>query len=205
MAPRKRIYPIVKRVLDFLGATLLLIVSSPVLLLTAVLVRINLGSPVIFSQPRPGLNEQVFNLYKFRSMKNVDLEQGLLTDEQRLTRFGKTLRSTSLDELPSLLNVLKGEMSFVGPRPLLVEYLPLYSNEQRKRHSIKPGITGLAQANGRNRIEWEEKFILDIKYVNTLSFTTDVKILFQTLINIIQRKDITSPGSKSSIKFQNNG
>ena len=202
MTQRKRIYPFFKRVLDILGAIVLLIITSPVLLITAVLVRINLGSPVIFSQPRPGLNERIFKLYKFRSMKNVDIEKGLLTDEQRLTRFGKILRSTSLDELPSLWNVLKGEMSFVGPRPLLVSYLDRYSTHESRRHEVKPGITGLAQASGRNSLSWEEKFDLDVQYVEGISFNLDVRVLYLTVVSIFTRSGIAAEGHVTMPEFR---
>ena len=201
MTQRKRIYPFVKRVLDILGAIVLLIITSPILLITAVLVRINLGSPVVFSQPRPGLNERIFKLYKFRSMKNVDIEKGLITDEQRLTRFGKILRSTSLDELPSLWNVFKGEMSFVGPRPLLVDYLPRYSVEQAKRHNIKPGLTGLAQVSGRNLVSWKRRFELDVKYVEKVSFLLDFQIIFQTISIVIMKTGIHSETSATMQEF----
>ncbi|MDH6208374.1 sugar transferase [Aurantimicrobium minutum] len=204
MIQRKRIYPFVKRALDILGAILLLIIASPVMLITAFLVRINLGSPVIFSQPRPGLNERIFKLYKFRSMKNVDIEKGLLTDEQRLTRFGKILRSTSLDELPSLWNVLKGEMSFVGPRPLLVEYLPLYSEKQRGRHRVRPGLTGLAQVSGRNFLEWEKKFNYDIDYIENEGFKLDFFILFKSVFVVLQREHISAPGQPTMQQFTGN-
>lgn len=202
MTQRKRIYPFVKRVLDILGAIVLLIITSPVLLFTAVLVRINLGSPVIFSQPRPGLNERIFKLYKFRSMKNVDKDKGLITDEQRLTRFGKILRSTSLDELPSLWNVLKGEMSFVGPRPLLVSYLNRYSTHESRRHEVKPGITGLAQASGRNSLSWEEKFDLDVQYVEGISFNLDVRVLYLTVVSIFSRSGIAAEGHATMPEFR---
>lgn len=202
MTQRKRIYPFVKRVLDILGAIVLLIITSPVLLITAVLVWINLGSPVVFSQPRPGLNERIFKLYKFRSMKNVDIEKGLITDEQRLTRFGKILRSTSLDELPSLWNVLKGEMSFVGPRPLLVSYLDRYSTHESRRHEVKPGITGLAQASGRNSLSWEEKFDLDVQYVEGISFNLDVRVLYLTVVSIFTRSGIAAEGHVTMPEFR---
>lgn len=201
MSQKKRIYPFFKRALDVLGAVLLLIIASPVMLITAFLVRINLGSPVIFSQPRPGLNERIFKLYKFRSMKNVEIEKGLLTDEQRLTRFGKILRSTSLDELPSLWNVLKGEMSFVGPRPLLVDYLPKYSVEQARRHNVKPGLTGLAQVSGRNLVSWKRRFELDVKYVEEVSFRLDFQILFLTISIVSKQTGIQSETSATMQEF----
>lgn len=161
----------IKRFLDFILSLLALIVLSPLLLIIAILVRIKLGSPVIFKQERPGLNERIFTLYKFRTMTDKrDSDGNLLPDEIRLTKFGKLLRSTSLDELPELVNMIKGDMSIVGPRPLLVRYLPLYNDKQKHRHDVRPGFTGYAQVNGRNAISWEEKFDLDIYYVNHVSF-----------------------------------
>lgn len=164
----------VKRLLDFIISLLAVIILSPVFLVIAVLVRIKLGKPVIFKQKRPGLNEKIFTLYKFRTMTNEkDKDGNLLPDSERLTEFGKMLRSTSLDELPELFNILKGDMSIVGPRPLLVQYLPLYNEQQRRRHLVRPGLTGLAQINGRNAISWEDKFDLDIKYVDNVKFFND--------------------------------
>src|SRR5690554_5967289 len=163
-----------KRPLDFIMALLGLIILSPLLLVIAILVRIKLGSPVIFKQPRPGLNEKIFTLYKFRTMTDERDENGeLLPDEQRLTPFGKWLRSSSLDELPELWNILKGDMSFVGPRPLAVEYLPYYTEIERIRHTVRPGLTGLAQINGRNAVSWEERFRYDVNYVETITFQGD--------------------------------
>lgn len=202
MGSQKRIYPVVKRMLDFLGASILFIIVSPLLAITAICVRVNLGKPVIFSQPRPGLNEKIFKLYKFRSMKNADLELGLISDEERLTKFGKLLRSTSLDELPSLWNVIKGEMSFVGPRPLLVSYLSRYSTFEARRHEVKPGITGLAQAMGRNSLSWDQKFELDIQYVESVSFITDFHILYLTGISVFSRKGISAEGHATMSEFQ---
>ena len=182
-----------KRVFDVVCSFLALIVLAPLLLIIALLVRIKLGSPVIFKQKRPGLHEKIFTLYKFRTMTDQKDEQGnLLPDSERLTKFGKTLRSTSLDELPELWNILKGDMSIVGPRPLLVEYLPLYSEQQKYRHSVKPGLTGYVQVNGRNSIGWTEKFKLDVEYVNDLTFIGDMKIIFRTVTAVLARKDINS-------------
>ena len=178
-------------VLSFLG----LVILSPVLLLIGLLVRLRLGSPVLFRQVRPGLHGEPFFTYKFRTMTDErDADGKLFPDKQRLTRFGKFLRSTSLDELPELMNVLKGEMSLVGPRPLLMEYLPLYSPEQARRHMVRPGITGWAQVNGRNAIEWEDKFRLDVWYVENRSFRLDLKILWMTLIKVFRREGISRDG-----------
>lgn len=180
-----------KRLIDFLLSLCALLIFWPVLLAIAILVRVKLGAPVIFKQERPGKNEKIFKLYKFRSMADVCDEDGnLLPDDARLTKFGKLLRSTSLDELPELLNILKGDMSIVGPRPLLVEYLEYYTAEERIRHSVCPGLTGLAQVNGRNAISWEDRFKLDTYYVNNCSLLLDIKIIFKTIIKIFKRSDI---------------
>lgn len=196
---------LLKRPLDFILSCCALIVLSPALLLVAVLVRINIGSPVIFKQKRPGRNEKVFNLYKFRTMNNKhDVNGELLPDELRLTRFGKWLRSTSLDELPELFNILKGDMSLVGPRPLLVEYLPLYNEQQKRRHEVRPGLTGLAQVNGRNAISWEEKFQLDVQYIDNISFIGDLKIIFLTIVKVFKREGINSEGVATMEKFKGN-
>lgn len=202
MMRRKRYYSVLKRVLDIFGAAFLIILTSPLMLITALLVRIKLGTPVIFSQPRPGLNEKIFKLLKFRSMKNVDISNGLISDEQRMTKFGMLLRSTSLDELPSLWNVLRGEMSFVGPRPLLVEYLNYYSDQQRKRHLVKPGITGLAQSSGRNVLSWEQKFDLDLRYSNEISFSLDFSILVRTIVIVLRRENINGLNGQLVEKFK---
>ena len=181
-----------KRVLDFVLSLMALVVLSPVMLVIYILVRIKLGKPAIFKQQRPGKNEKIFTLYKFRSMTDEKDENGdLLPDEKRLTKFGKTLRSTSLDELPELINILKGDMSIVGPRPLLVEYLELYDEQQKHRHDVRPGLTGLAQINGRNSIPWEEKFKDDIKYINKITFFGDIKIILRTIVKIIKREEIS--------------
>lgn len=178
-----------------------LIVLSPVLLVIAILVRIKLGSPVIFKQQRPGLNEKIFTIYKFRTMTNERDEKGtLLPIKDRLTRFGRFLRSTSLDELPELWNILKGDMSFVGPRPLSVNYLPYYTDRERRRHEVVPGLTGLAQINGRNTLPWEERFEFDVYYVENISFAMDLNIMFKTIIKVLKRSDVsdfedgTTPG-----------
>lgn len=183
----------IKRLLDILISLCALIVLSPILLVVAVLVRIKLGSPVIFHQERPGYHEKIFRLCKFRSMTDERGENGeLLPDEVRLTKFGKALRATSLDELPELWNILKGDMSLIGPRPLLVKYLPLYNDFQRQRHNVKPGLTGWAQVNGRNAISWEQRFELDVYYVNNISFLLDLKILFQTVAVVFRHSGINS-------------
>ena len=180
----------IKRPQDFCCALAAIIVLSPVMAVTAVLVRIKLGSPVIFKQERPGLHGKIFTLYKFRSMTDAkDKDGNLLPDDVRLTKFGKMLRSTSLDELPELINMLKGDMSVVGPRPLLVRYLPLYNEHQARRHEVRPGFTGYAQVNGRNAITWEEKFEKDVYYVDHITFLGDWKIIFQTLKTVIREKE----------------
>lgn len=192
----------IKRLLDIVLSGLALVILSPVLLVTAVLVRVKLGSPVIFKQPRPGKDEKIFNLYKFRTMTDArDADGNLLPDEDRLTAFGKWLRSTSLDELPELICILKGDMSIVGPRPLLVKYLPLYNEEQRQRHNVRPGLTGWAQVNGRNAISWEEKFRYDVWYVQNVGIWTDLKIVFLTVLKVFHREGISSAGSVTMGEF----
>jgi undecaprenyl phosphate N,N'-diacetylbacillosamine 1-phosphate transferase len=182
-----------KRPLDFILALFGLIILSPVMLVIAILVRINLGSPVIFKQQRPGLNEKIFTMYKFRTMTDERDEYGnLLSDEKRLTPFGRFLRSSSLDELPELWNILKGDMSFVGPRPLLIRYLPYYNEAERMRHTVRPGLTGLSQVNGRNLLEWDKRLELDVQYAQNISFFQDVLIILRTITNVLQRKDIVS-------------
>lgn len=181
-----------KRLFDFILSLLAIIVLSPIYIVVAVLVRTKLGSPVLFTQDRPGKDEKIFKMYKFRSMTDDRDENGnLLLDEVRLTKFGKLLRSTSLDELPELFNILKGDMSIVGPRPLLVRYLPYYTEQERHRHDVRPGLTGLAQVNGRNFTSWEETFQYDVKYVNNISLFMDIKIIINTFFKVVIRSDIT--------------
>ena len=192
----------VKRPQDFLCALMAIIVFSPVIIIIALLVRLKLGSPVLFTQERPGLNERIFRLYKFRSMTDERGADGeLLPDEVRLTSFGKLLRSTSLDELPELFNILKGDMAVVGPRPLLVKYLPRYSNHQRLRHSVCPGFTGLAQIHGRNLITWEDKFEWDVKYTEHITFLNDWKIIFLTAWKVLKREGINAEGEATMSEF----
>ncbi|OCR19800.1 UDP-galactose phosphate transferase [Helicobacter pullorum] len=196
---------LIKPILDFILAFLLIIVFSPIILIVALLIKLKLGSPILFTQERPGLNGKIFRIYKFRTMSDErDSKGDLLSDELRLKGFGKLIRKSSLDELPQLFNVLKGEMSFVGPRPLLVEYLELYNQEQAKRHNVKPGITGWAQVNGRNAISWEEKFKLDVYYVEHISFMLDCKILYMTFFKVLKRKDINSNTNITMEKFTGN-
>lgn len=192
-----------KRTFDILIALITLFILSPILLLVAVTVRNRLGSPVFFCQTRPGRHGKLFTMVKFRTMRDTTDNSGeFLPDEKRLTQFGKKLRSTSLDELPALWNVLRGEMSLVGPRPLLVEYLPLYTAAQERRHEVRPGITGWAQVNGRNAISWERKFQLDIWYVDNQSFLLDLKILFLTFKKVFVREGISGDGSQTMTKFK---
>lgn len=192
-----------KRILDIVGACVALVVLSPVLLLVAALMRAKLGKPILFRQKRPGLQGYPFIMLKFRTMLDaVDEHGSALPDEQRLTSFGRLLRSTSLDELPELWNVLRGDMSLVGPRPLLMEYLALYSPEQARRHAVRPGITGWAQINGRNALGWDEKFALDVWYVDNQSFWLDVKILWRTVRQVFLRKGISAEGQATMSPFR---
>ncbi|MCH5248409.1 MAG: sugar transferase [Lachnospiraceae bacterium] len=192
----------IKRLLDIIISLCGIIVLSPVYLVLAILVRQKLGSPVLFKQDRPGKDEKIFKLYKFRSMTDEkDASGNLLPDEDRLPSFGKTLRSTSLDELPELFNILKGDMSIIGPRPLLVRYLPRYNDFQRHRHDVRPGLTGLAQTHGRNAITWEKKFEYDVEYVNNLSFALDMKIFFATVRAVLKREGINSETSATMEEF----
>ena len=192
----------IKRPQDFLCALAAIIVLSPVMIITAILVRTKLGSPIIFKQERPGLNGKIFTLYKFRTMTDKKDENGnLLQDEIRLTGFGKKLRSTSLDELPELFNILNGDMAVVGPRPLLVRYLPRYNAHQARRHEVRPGFTGYAQVNGRNSITWEDKFDKDVYYVDHVTFLGDWKIIFQTVGTVLKREGISSDTSATMEEF----
>ena len=195
----------IKRILDIILSFLALVILSPLLILTAFLIRIKLGAPVFFKQLRPAKNKKIFGLLKFRTMTDAKDENGnLLPDEIRLTRFGQFLRSTSIDELPELLNILNGDMSIVGPRPLLVQYLERYNEEQKHRHDVKPGLTGLAQVNGRNGISWEEKFHYDLEYVKNITFYGDCKIIFQTVMKVFGREGISSSTSVTMEEFKGN-
>lgn len=195
----------VKRFLDIFLSGMALIVLSPLLLVTAILVRVKLGSPVIFCQERPGKDEKIFKLHKFRSMSDARDENGnLLPDEIRLGKFGRNLRATSLDELPELWDIFRGKMSIVGPRPLLVKYLPLYNDEQHRRHDVRPGLTGWAQVHGRNLASWEERFAYDVDYVDNISFALDVKIIFMTIRCVFAREGISAEGSATMEDFVGN-
>lgn len=204
MKSNQRIYEkYVKRPQDLLISIIALIVLSPVILVVAILVRCKLGSPIIFRQERPGLNESIFRMYKFRTMTDEKNDNGeLMPDSIRLTRFGKILRATSLDELPGLLNIVNGNMAIVGPRPLLVQYLSLYNAEQQRRHNVRPGLTGHAQVNGRNSISWDEKFKLDIEYVDQVNFIGDWKIIILTIRKVLIREGISSDTSATMEYFE---
>jgi lipopolysaccharide/colanic/teichoic acid biosynthesis glycosyltransferase len=195
------LYSFIKRAADLVLASGALVLSLPIQAAVGVLVAIKLGRPVLFKQTRPGLNGHVFTLLKFRTMKSVDPSRGMITDEQRLTSFGRGLRGTSLDELPTLINVIRGDMSIVGPRPLLVAYLDRYSPEQGRRHEVRPGITGLAQASGRNALSWEEKFALDIYYVDHRSFALDLNILLKTVRALVRRDGISATDNVTMPEF----
>lgn len=196
------IYKYIKRILDIISSLLAIIILSPLLAVTAVLVKTKLGSPVLFKQERPGKDEKIFTLMKFRTMTDERDENGeLLPDEVRLTKFGKFLRSTSIDELPELFNILKGDMSVIGPRPLLVEYIPRYNEHQHRRHEVRPGLSGWAQVNGRNTVSWEDKFDMDVYYVDNYSLAMDVKILFMTVLNVLKREGISSETSATMEVF----
>lgn len=203
---KKRFYEsFLKRPIDLFVSLMALIILSPLFLLLSVLVKLKLGSPIIFKQKRPGLNEKIFNLYKFRTMTNQKDDNGnLLPDEIRLTKFGKFLRSSSLDELPGLINILKGNLSLVGPRPLLVQYLPLYNENQKRRHEVRPGLTGLAQINGRNAISWNDKFTYDVKYVDNITMIGDLIIILKTIKKVLFREGISSQTSLTMEEFRGN-
>ena len=192
----------IKRWIDVVLSLIALVVLSPVFFIVSILVRKRLGKPIIFKQKRPGKNVKIFEMYKFRTMTDKkDVKGNLLPDEKRLTAFGKKLRSTSLDELPELINILKGDMSIVGPRPLLVKYLPLYNKRQKRRHEVRPGFTGLAQVNGRNSISWEEKFEWDVKYVEHITFMGDLKIILKTVLTVLRHEGINSETSVTMEEF----
>ncbi|MCF6460849.1 sugar transferase [Clostridium sp. Cult3] len=197
-----KVYPIIKRIIDFILSLIGLIILSPLFLIISIMVYLKLGRPIFFIHERPGKDGKIFGMIKFRTMLDLRDEEGnLLPNEKRHTKFGLMLRSTSLDELPELINVLKGDMSLIGPRPLLVEYLPLYNEEQARRHEVKPGITGLAQVNGRNTISWEEKFKYDVWYVDNFNLILDIKILFKTVIKVFKREGINFEEINKSNKF----
>lgn len=194
-----------KRPMDFILSLLAIIILSPAFIITGVLVRTKLGSPILFKQNRPGLDEKIFTMYKFRTMTDQKDGNGeLLPDHIRLTKFGKMLRATSLDELPELFNILKGDMSIIGPRPLLVQYLPLYNAHQQRRHEVRPGLSGYAQVNGRNSISWEDKFDLDVQYVDNVTFVNDIKIIMLTIKKVFIRDGISSESSVTMEAFEGN-
>lgn len=194
-----------KRLVDFILALFAIVVLSPVIIIVALLVRNKLGSPIFFRQDRPGLNEKIFTMYKFRTMTDKKDENGsLMSDDIRLTKFGRLLRTTSLDELPELFNILKGDMSIIGPRPLLIEYLLLYNEEQRERHSVRPGLSGLAQVCGRNTITWKRKFEYDIEYIHNISFINDWKLIFKTISKVLNREGISSDTNVTMEAFKGN-
>ena len=201
MEQNTRIYPVIKRILDLVFSSVALVILSPVLLITALVVYVKLGRPILFTQKRPGKNQRIFKLYKFRSMSISISDVIQIDDEERLSRFGSLLRSTSLDELPSLWNIAKGDMSFVGPRPLLVEYLSRYSERQQIRHQVRPGLTGLAQASGRNLVPWAERLELDVQYVETYSAKVDFQIICNSLALVLTRKGTTAPGNATMPEF----
>lgn len=192
-----------KRLMDFVLSFIALITLSPVFMIVAILIRLKIGSPIIFKQERPGLNEKIFTMYKFRTMTDERDENGeLLPNHMRLTKFGRILRATSLDELPELFNILRGDMSIIGPRPLLIEYLPLYNEKQKHRHDVRPGLSGLAQVNGRNTISWEEKFEYDIEYVKNISFLLDLKLIIQTFLKVFKQEGVNKNKNVTMEKFK---
>lgn len=194
---------VLKRWFDFILSFMAIVFLSPVFLIVSILVGKKLGRPIIFKQKRPGKNEKIFEMYKFRTMTDAkDAKGNLLPDSERLTSFGRKLRNTSLDELPELINILKGDMSIVGPRPLLVKYLPLYNKRQKRRHKVRPGVTGLAQVNGRNAISWEEKFEWDVKYVENVTFMGDLKIVLKTIKTVLSHEGINSKTSATMEEFR---
>ena len=197
MQKNKKVYPrYIKRLLDIVLSIIAIILLSPIYIVVSILVLIFMGWPILFKQPRPGKNEKIFNMYKFRTMTNKKNKEGvLLSDEERINKFGKFLRTTSLDELPELFCILTGKMSIVGPRPLVVSYLPYYNDREKHRHDVKPGLTGLAQINGRNTLQWEERFEYDIEYVNNISFKMDLKIIIYTIKKVFKREDIVLSGT----------
>jgi UDP-galactose phosphate transferase len=197
MQKNKKVYPrYIKRLLDIVLSIIAIILLSPIYIVVSILVLIFMGWPILFKQPRPGKNEKIFNMYKFRTMTNKKNKDGvLLSDEERINKFGKFLRTTSLDELPELFCILTGKMSIVGPRPLVVSYLPYYNDREKHRHDVKPGLTGLAQINGRNTLQWEERFEYDIEYVNNVSFKMDLKIIIYTIKKVFKREDIVLSGT----------
>ena len=200
------VYDVVKRAVDVVAAAVLLVLLSPVLLVLVLLVLVMLGAPAVFRQKRPGKSGRIFTLYKFRTMREGPHAgvQAVASDAERMTPFGRVLRSTSLDELPELVNILKGDMSFVGPRPLLPEYLDRYSTEQARRHEVRPGVTGWAQVNGRNAVSWDERFKMDVYYVDNRSFALDARILFKTIKTAFSREGVSAPGSETMQPFQGN-
>ena len=197
-------YRYIKRVMDFTVALTALIILSPLMLIVVLLIKLNRDGPVLFKQKRPGLGGKIFTVYKFRTMsvKTHDEQGRELSDFERMSKIGNLLRKTSVDELPQFINILKGDMSFIGPRPLLTEYLELYTPEQMRRHEVRPGISGWAQVNGRNTITWEEKFMLDVEYVDNMSFGMDVKIFVRTILNVLKQDDINSDAANTMEKFQ---
>lgn len=198
-------YRYIKRFFDIFSSLIAIIILSPILIITAILVRTKLGSPVLFKQERPGKDEKIFTLMKFRTMTDEKDENGeLLPDEVRLTKLGQFLRSTSIDELPELFNILKGDMSVIGPRPLLVRYLPRYNEHQHRRHEVRPGLSGWAQVNGRNTVSWEDKFNMDVEYVDNYSLVMDIRILFMTVLNVLKHEGISSETSATMEEFMGN-